>query len=74
MRTAPVVQRLLKKNSEPLTGARPSVRLCVGPELARCVHKQKTFKSPPMAHQLVKEQRLRPFRTIGTHAKKRIAS
>ena len=38
MRTAPVVQRLLKKNSEPLTGARPSVRLCVGPELARCVH------------------------------------
>ena len=33
-----VVQRLLKKNSEPRTGARPSVRLCVGPELARCVH------------------------------------
>jgi hypothetical protein len=33
-----VVQRLLKKNSEPHTGARPSVRLCVGPELARCVH------------------------------------
>jgi hypothetical protein len=25
-------------NSEPYTGARPSVRLCVGPELARCVH------------------------------------
>ena len=25
-------------NSEPHTGARPSVRLCVGPELARCVH------------------------------------
>ena len=25
-------------NSEPLTGARPSVGLCVGPELARCVH------------------------------------
>jgi hypothetical protein len=25
-------------NSEPNTGARPSVRLCVGPELARCVH------------------------------------
>jgi hypothetical protein len=35
-----VVQRLLKKNSEPHTGARPSVRLCVGPELARCVHKK----------------------------------
>jgi hypothetical protein len=33
-----VVQRLLKKNSEPHTGARPSVRLCVGPQLARCVH------------------------------------
>jgi hypothetical protein len=33
-----VVQRLLKKNSEPHTGARFSVRLCVGPELARCVH------------------------------------
>jgi hypothetical protein len=25
-------------NSEPHTGARPSVRLCVGPEFARCVH------------------------------------
>ena len=25
-------------NSEPHTGARPSVRLCVGLELARCVH------------------------------------
>jgi hypothetical protein len=25
-------------NSEHHTGARPSVRLCVGPELARCVH------------------------------------
>ena len=27
-------------NLEPHTGERPSVRLCVGPELARCVHKQ----------------------------------
>jgi hypothetical protein len=26
-------------NSEPHTGARPSVRLCVRPELARCVHR-----------------------------------
>jgi hypothetical protein len=26
-------------NPEPYTGARPSVRLCVGPELARCVHR-----------------------------------
>ena len=25
-------------NSEPHTGARPSVRLCVGTELSRCVH------------------------------------
>jgi hypothetical protein len=25
------------------TGARPSVRLCVGPELARCVHTQFSF-------------------------------
>jgi hypothetical protein len=25
-------------NSEPRTGARPSIRLCVGPELARCIH------------------------------------
>jgi hypothetical protein len=28
----------LEVNSEPHTGARPSVRSCVGPELARCVH------------------------------------
>jgi hypothetical protein len=28
-------------NSEPHTGARPSVRLCVGPELARCIHDKK---------------------------------
>ena len=27
---------------DPHTGARPSVRLCVGPELARCVHKFET--------------------------------
>jgi hypothetical protein len=27
-----------KVNSESHTGARPSVRLCVGPEHARCVH------------------------------------
>jgi hypothetical protein len=30
-------------NSEPHTGARPSVRLCVGPELARCVHYSKAL-------------------------------
>jgi hypothetical protein len=28
-------------NSEPLSGASPSVRLCVEPELSRCVHSQK---------------------------------
>jgi hypothetical protein len=27
-------------NSEPHTGARPSVRLCLGLELARCVHQE----------------------------------
>jgi hypothetical protein len=32
-------------NSEPQTGARPSVRLCVGPELARCVHSK--LRAPP---------------------------
>jgi hypothetical protein len=30
-------------NSEPHKGARPSVRLCVGPELPRCVHKENIF-------------------------------
>ena len=34
----PVVRRLFEVNSEPHTGARPSIRLFVGPELARCVH------------------------------------
>jgi hypothetical protein len=29
---------LFEVNSEPHTGARPSARLCVGPELARCAH------------------------------------
>jgi hypothetical protein len=33
-------------NSEPHTGARPSVRLCVGPELARCVHKNNVSLAP----------------------------
>jgi hypothetical protein len=32
------VRRLFEVNSEPHTGARPSVSLCVGPELSRCVH------------------------------------
>jgi hypothetical protein len=33
-----------KVNSEAHTGARPSVRLCVGPELARCVHNKYIIK------------------------------
>jgi hypothetical protein len=36
-------------NSEPHTGARPSVRLCVGPELARCVqHLLRQHLPPPL--------------------------
>jgi hypothetical protein len=31
-------------NSEPHIGVRPSVRLCVGPEFARCVHFPIVFK------------------------------
>jgi tRNA U55 pseudouridine synthase TruB len=34
-------------NSEPHTVARPSVRLCVGPKLARCVHNIIMFGNPP---------------------------
>jgi len=30
-------------NSEPRTGARPSARLCVGPELAQFAHKQRAL-------------------------------
>jgi len=30
-------------NSEPYTGERPSVRVCLGPELARCVHTTKPW-------------------------------
>jgi hypothetical protein len=41
-----VVKRLLKKNSEPHTWARPSVRLCVRPEFARCVHKLSFERRP----------------------------
>jgi hypothetical protein len=33
-------------NSEPHTGERPSVRLCVGPELARCDHKYGSDSHP----------------------------
>jgi hypothetical protein len=39
--TPPCSVASFEVNSEPHTGARPSVRLCVGPELARCVHFQK---------------------------------
>jgi hypothetical protein len=40
----PCSAAFFKVNSEPHTGARPSVRLCVGPELARCVHKKGILK------------------------------
>jgi hypothetical protein len=36
--TPPCSAASFEVNSEHHTGARPSVRLCVGPELARCVH------------------------------------
>jgi hypothetical protein len=36
--TSPCSEASFEVNSEPHTGARPSARLCVGPELARCVH------------------------------------
>jgi hypothetical protein len=36
-----------KVNSEPHTGVRPSVRLCVGPELARCVYNIMMFDNLP---------------------------
>jgi hypothetical protein len=42
--TPPCSAASFEVNSEPYTGARPSVRLCVGPELARCVH----FYSAPL--------------------------
>jgi hypothetical protein len=36
--TPPYSAAYFEVNSEPHTGALPSVRFCVGPELARCVH------------------------------------
>jgi hypothetical protein len=36
--TPPCSAGSFEENSELHTGARPSVRLCVGPELARCIH------------------------------------
>jgi hypothetical protein len=39
--TPPCSAASFEVNSEPRTGARPSVRLCVGPVLARCVHTMK---------------------------------
>ena len=38
--------------SEPHTGACPSVRLCVGPELARCVHRNYVSPDIVMSSQL----------------------
>jgi hypothetical protein len=42
--TPPCSEASSEVNSEPHTGARPSVRLCVGPELARCVHKSRNLR------------------------------
>jgi hypothetical protein len=39
-------------NSDPHTGARPSVWLCVGPELARCVHKLTLLAHHMRSHSL----------------------
>jgi hypothetical protein len=40
----PCTEAPFEVNSEPHTGARLSVRLCVRPELARCVHKSVVVK------------------------------
>ena len=42
------VLRSFEVISEPYSGARPSVHLCVGPELSRCVHivSKRTPKTP----------------------------
>ena len=42
--TPPCTAASFEVNSEPHTGARLSARLCVGPELARCVHSK--LKAP----------------------------
>ena len=44
--TPPCSAASFEINSEPHTGARPSFRLCVGPELARCVHTLGEFWVP----------------------------
>jgi hypothetical protein len=43
--TPPCSAASYEVNSEPHTGARPSVPLCVGPGLARCVHMEPTSSS-----------------------------
>jgi hypothetical protein len=54
--TPPCSAASFEVNSEPHTGARPSVRLCVGPELTRCVFRvswPRAHRSPspsPRAH------------------------
>jgi hypothetical protein len=47
--TPPFSAAPFEVNSEPHTGARSSVRLCVGPELARCVHRFPTKRILPAA-------------------------
>jgi hypothetical protein len=48
--TPPCSAASLELNSEPHTGARPSVRLCVGPELARCLHHTTSRRCLNRAH------------------------
>ena len=36
-------------NPEPYTGACPSIRVCVGPELTRCVHYERALVVPTKA-------------------------
>jgi hypothetical protein len=53
--TPPCSAASFEVNSEPHTGARPSVRLCVGPELARCVHNALAVRSPARVRMAVRK-------------------
>jgi hypothetical protein len=54
-------------NSEPHTGARPSARLCVGPEPARCVH---MITQPNLKAAFIKNRGLYGFRhAIDRHSR-----
>jgi hypothetical protein len=61
-------------NSEPHTGARPSVRLCVGPELARCVHHQVAMENKRGLWRKLTDVLRRIDQDIATRAAVRIES